>query len=85
VSLRALCPAGNYAYVKFDTLFNIFDESLNFKTVSAPPPVVVSSLVPSTVEVRPPLLDPHVLHTHLELRNLCVTRFESSWAHALCM
>jgi hypothetical protein len=44
-----------------------------------PLPVVVSSLLPLTTEVCPPLSDPHVLHTPLELRNLCVTRFEPSW------
>jgi hypothetical protein len=42
-------------------------------------PVVVSSLLPLTTEVRPPLSNSHVLHTHLELRSLCVTYFEPSW------
>jgi hypothetical protein len=32
----------------------------------------------STTEVRPPLSDPHALHTRLELHNLCVTHFEPS-------
>jgi hypothetical protein len=44
-----------------------------------PLPVVVSSLLPSTTEVRPPLWDPYALHTPLELCNLCVTHFEPSW------
>jgi hypothetical protein len=39
----------------------------------------MSSVLPSTADVRPPLSDPHVLHTHLELRNICVTHFEPSW------
>jgi hypothetical protein len=31
----------------------------------------------------PPLSDPHVLHTPLDLRNLCATRFESKHT-AIC-
>jgi hypothetical protein len=34
--------------------------------------IIVTSLQPSTTEVHPPLSDPHVLHTPLELRNLYV-------------
>jgi hypothetical protein len=47
--------------------------------MSVPLLVVVSSLLPSTTEVRPPLSNPHVLHTYVELRNLYVTRFKPSW------
>jgi hypothetical protein len=57
----------------------LFDESFNFNAVSALLPIVVSSLLLSTAEVRPPLSDPHVLHTCLELCNLCITHFKPSW------
>jgi hypothetical protein len=57
--------------------------------MSALLPVVVSSVLLSTAEVCPPLSDPHVLHTRLELRNLCVTYFEPSWVtsttHVSCV
>jgi hypothetical protein len=79
VSLQALRPAGNYAYVKFDALVQIFEESLNFNVVYAPLPVIVSSLLTSTTEVRPPLSDSHALHTCLDLCNLCITHFKLSW------
>jgi hypothetical protein len=78
VSLRDPRPVGNYKYVKFDAFVQIFEELFNFNAVSAPLPIVVSSLLPLTTKVCPPLLDPHVLYTCLELHNLCVTRFEPS-------
>jgi hypothetical protein len=79
VSLRALRLVGNYAYVKFDALVQIFEKSFNFNAMYVPLPIVVSSLLPSIIELHPPLSDPHVLHTLLELRNLCITRFKPSW------
>jgi hypothetical protein len=45
----------------------------------APLPVVVTSLLSLTIEVRPPPSDPYVLHTLLELCNLCITYFELAW------
>jgi hypothetical protein len=78
VSLRAPHPTGNYAYVKFDAFIQIFEESFNVNGVSAPLPVIVSSLLLPTTEMCPPLSNPHALHTRLELCNLCVTRFEPS-------
>jgi hypothetical protein len=79
VSPQALHPTGNYAYVKFDALFKYLMNHSNLMQCLPPLPVVVTSLLPSTTEVRPPPSDPHALHTPLELHNLCVTRFEPSW------
>jgi hypothetical protein len=61
------------------TAIQIFDESFKFNAVSAPLPIVVTSLLQSTTEVCPPLSDPHELHTLLELHNQCVTRLEPAW------
>jgi hypothetical protein len=66
-------------HVKFDAFVQIFDESFNINVVFVPLLIVVSYVLPSTVEVCPPLSDTHALHTRLELRNICVTYFKLSW------
>jgi hypothetical protein len=71
VSFRA---PRNYAYVTIQ----IFDESFKFNAVFISLPVV-TSLLPSTIKVRPPPSDLHVLHIPLELHNLRVTYFEPLW------
>jgi hypothetical protein len=81
-------PVGNYAYVKFDVLFKyLMNRSTLMQCLPHSPPLtdVMSSLLLSITEVHPPLYDPHMLHTPLELHNLCVTHFEPSGPHALRM
>jgi hypothetical protein len=66
-----------HAYVKFDALFKYLMNRSNLMQC-LPHSLSLSHLCCR----RPPRfvpLDPHVLHTPLELRNLCVTRFKLSW------
>jgi hypothetical protein len=80
VSILTSCPAGKYAYVKFDALFKYL---MNRSTLMQCLPHSASLChlcCRRSSRCAPPLSDPHALHTPLELRNLCVTHFESSWA-----